>query len=66
MKIIPAFVMGVPALAATPAALAQYGHMMNGDMWGAGWMGGYGGGLMIVLLAVVVGLVVWLVKRGDK
>lgn len=66
MRTIPAFVMGALALSATPAAFAQYGHMMNSDMWGAGWMGGYGGGLMIVLLVVVVGLVVWLVKRGDK
>ena len=66
MRTIPAFVMGALALSATPAVFAQYGNMMNGDMWGAGWMGGYGGGLMIVLLVVVVGLVVWLVKRGDK
>ena len=66
MKIILAFAMGVLLSVTSPAVLAQYGQMMNGDMWGAGWMGGYGAGLMVVLLVIVVGLVVWLVKRSDK
>jgi len=66
MRTIPAYATGALALTATPTVFAQYGNMMNGDMWGAGWMGGYGGVLMIVLLVVVVGLVVWLAKRGDK
>lgn len=66
MKTLPALTMGALALATTPVALSQDGHMMGGGTWGTGWMGGYGGGSMILLLVVVIALVVWLVKRGDR
>jgi len=58
---------GLASLIATGSALAQYGDMMNGGMWGSGWMGGYGGyWVPILVLAVVVGLVVWVVKQQKK
>jgi uncharacterized membrane protein len=44
-------------------AVAQSGHMMDGN-WGSGWMGGYGGmWIPILLLAVLVGVVVIIVRR---
>ena len=67
MKTFLATVVGTVPLFATGVALAQSGHMMDGNSWGVGWMGGYGGiSLPIYLFLVAVGLVVWVVQRKGK
>lgn len=62
--------LAVMSLVATGTALAQSGHMRDGDRWGYGWMGGHGGyggyWVPVLVLAVVVGLVVWVVKQKPK
>ncbi len=57
---------GTAPLLGTEVALAQNGHMMNGDMWVGGWMGGYGGAWVPILLVVVIGLVAWIVLQRRK
>ena len=67
MKTWLAMVVGTLPLFATGVALAQSGHMMDGNSWGVGWMGGYGGiWLPIFLVVVAVGLVAWVVQRKGK
>lgn len=67
MKTFLAVVVGTVPLFATGAALAQSGHMMDGNSWGVGGMSGYGGiWLPIFLVVVAVGLVVWVVQRKGK
>lgn len=67
MKTLIALVVGAVALLAGGTALAQNGHMMDGNgMWGGHWMG-YGGILLLILVVVVVGaFVVWALKSKGK
>jgi uncharacterized membrane protein len=69
MKTLLAVAVGMVAVLAAGASLAQNGNMMNGDggMWGGGWMGGYGGIWGPILLVIVVAAVVaWVVKQKGK
>ncbi len=67
MRTLLALAGSAMALAASSAAMAQNGNMMNGGMWGSGWMGGYGGmWTPILLVIVVIGVVAWIVTRGGK
>jgi hypothetical protein len=67
MRTLLALAGSAMALAASSAAMAQNGNMMNGAMWGSGWMGGYGGmWTPILLVIVVIGVIAWIVTRGGK
>ena len=67
MKILLVVLAGMLPFFATAVALAQGGHMMNGDSWGMGWMGGYGGIWgPILLVAVIAGVVALVMQRKGK
>ncbi len=64
MKLLT-FALAITQPIVSGSALAQNGHMMNGD-WMSGWMGGFGSVWAPVLLVLVVGLVAWVVMQKRK
>ena len=67
MKTFQAMTVGTVPLFATGVALAQSGHMMDGNSWGVGWMGGYGGiwGPILLVVVVAAAVVVVMQRKGK-